>query len=92
MPKSAAFVASLRNLDGKDYLGNAHYRVDGIGSHIYPDPNDIQGLVAAVLAADQAALGMDLPIWITGFGFRAGQFPNRAGDNRGQAIKSISRC
>ena len=89
LPKPAAFVASLRNLDGKNYLSNARYRVDGYGSHMYPDANDIQGSVAAVLAADWEALGTDLPVWITEFGFRAGQFPNRAGDNRGQAIEKF---
>lgn len=90
--KPAAFVASLRNLDGKNYLRNARYRVDGVGSHIYPDANDIQGSVAAVLAADRDALGTELPIWITEFGFRTGQFPNRAGDNRGQAIEKFFKA
>jgi len=84
LPNPAAFVASLRNLDGKDYLSNA--RVDGIGSHIYPDANDVVGSVAGVLAADKAVLGTDLPIWITEFGFHVDQFPNRAGDNRSRAI------
>jgi hypothetical protein len=89
LPNPAAFVASLRNLDGKNYLSNARYRVDGYGSHIYPDRNDIQVSVAATLATDTQALGTDLPVWITEFGFRAGQFPNRAGENRGRAIEDF---
>lgn len=82
----AAFVASLRNLDGVNYLSNARYHVDGYGSHIYTGPDDIQRSVAAVLAKDADALGSDLPVWITEFGWRTSQFPNRAGEGRGQAI------
>ncbi len=87
LPKPAAFLASLRNLNGVNYLGQAH--VDGYGSHIYPDANDVAGSVAKVLAADTDALGPDLPIWITEFGFHADQFPNRAGGNRSQAIEDF---
>ena len=87
LPKPAAFVASLRNLDGKNYLSNERYHVDGYGSHIYPSPDDIQRSAAATLATDTDALGTDLPIWITEFGFRANQFPNRAGESRSQAIE-----
>ena len=87
LPNPAAFVASLRNLDGKNYLTNARYGVDGYGSHIYPDRDDIKGSVAATLAADTHALGTELPFWITEFGFHAGQFPNRTGQTRGQAVE-----
>jgi len=45
-----------------------------------------------VLAADRAALGTELPVWITEFGFRARQFPNRAGDNRGQGIEKFFKA
>jgi hypothetical protein len=92
LPKPAAFVASLRNLDGVNYLSNARYRVDGYGSHIYPDANDIAGSVAVVLAADVEALGTDLPIWITEFGFHADQFPNHAGKNRSKAIEAFFKA
>ena len=87
LPKPAAFVASLRNLDGMNYLSNERYRVDGYGSHIYPKPDDIRRSVAAMLATDTDALGTDLPIWITEFGFRANHFPNRAGESRARAIE-----
>ena len=92
LPKPAAFVASLRNLDGKNYLSNARYRVDGYGSHMYSDANDIAQSVSKVLAADIEALGTDLPIWITEFGFRARQFPNRAGQTRGKAIEDFFKA
>ena len=37
----------------------------------------------------QAALGTDLPVWITEFGFHADQFPNRAGGTRTRAIEDF---
>ncbi len=86
LPNPAAFVASLRNLDGVNYLSNARYRVDGYGSHIYTGPDDIKQSVAAALARDADALGTELPVWITEFGWRTDQFPNRAGESRSQAI------
>jgi hypothetical protein len=86
LPNPASFVASLRNLDGINYLDNARYHVDGYGLHIYPDANDIKGSVAATLKRDSAALGTDLPFWITEFGWRKGQFPNRRGESRAQAV------
>jgi hypothetical protein len=89
LQKPAEFVASLGNLDGRNYLRNERYHIDGYGSHIYTSPDDIQRSVAASLAADTDTLGSELPIWITEFGFRADQFPNRAGDSRGQAIDAF---
>lgn len=87
LPNPATFVASLRNLDGVNYLSNARYHVDGYGLHIYPNPNDVKASVAATLKRDSAALGSDLPFWITEFGWRKGQFPNRSGENRAQAVE-----
>ncbi len=86
LPNPAAFVASLKDLDGVNYLSNARYHVDGYGTHIYPGPDDIEAKVRATLQRDRAALGSDLPIWITEFGFRKGRFPNRKGETRAQAI------
>ncbi|MEP7031485.1 MAG: hypothetical protein ABI830_11180, partial [Pseudolabrys sp.] len=83
LPEPAAFMASLRNLDGKNYLKD----IDGYGVHIYPDANDVARSTAAVLAADRAAYGAEAPLWITEFGFRSNQFPNRAGQTRGRAIE-----
>jgi hypothetical protein len=92
LPNPAAFVASLRKLDGVNYLSNARYHVDGYGSHIYTGPDDVERSAAATLVADADALGTDLPIWITEFGWRKNQFPNRAGENRGQAIEEFFKA
>lgn len=89
LPNPAAFVASLRDLDGVNYLSNARYHVDGYGLHIYPKPGDIKGSVDATLKRDVAALGTDLPFWITEFGWRKGQFPTRSGETRPQAIRDF---
>ncbi len=89
LPNPAAFVASLRNLDGVNYLDNARYRVDGYGTHIYPDPDDIEHSTAATLSKDTKALGSDLPVWVTEFGLRKGRFPNRSGESRAQAVTSF---
>jgi hypothetical protein len=89
LPNPAAFVASLRNLDGKNYLDNARYRIDGYGTHIYPDADDITRSAAATLAKDTEALGSDLPVWITEFGLRKERFPNRHGQSRAQAIEAF---
>lgn len=86
LPNPAAFVASLRNLDGVNYLSNTRYHVDGYGLHIYPKPDDVEASTAATLKRDSAALGSDLPFWITEFGWRKGQFPNGNGENRTQAV------
>ncbi len=87
LPNPAAFVASLRDLDGKNYLDNARYHIDGYGSHVYPEANDIARSTVATLAKDRAALGPHLPVWITEFGLRREQFPNRQGLSRAQATK-----
>jgi hypothetical protein len=89
LPNPAAFVASLRNLDGKNYLDNARYHIDGYGSHIYPEADDIERSTMATLAKDTAALGPHLPVWITEFGLRKKQFPNRKGQSRAQAIETF---
>ena len=89
LPNPAAFVASLRNLDGVNYLSNARYKIDGYGSHIYTERDNIRRGVAALLKSDTDALGTDLPIWITEFGYRTDQFPNRAGQSRGQAFEEF---
>jgi hypothetical protein len=86
LPNPAAFVASLRHLDGVNYLSNARYRIDGYGLHIYPDPNHVKASVAATLKKDSAALGSDLPYWITEFGWRKSQFPNSKGESRARAV------
>jgi hypothetical protein len=88
----AAFVASLRNLDGRNFLSNDRYRVDGIGSHIYPNPDDVPGSTAALMAADTQVLGTQLPIWITEAGFRTNEFPNRAGQSRVDAIAEFFKA
>lgn len=89
LPNPAAFVASLRDLDGKNYLANARYHVDGYGTHVYPDPDDIVRSAAKTLAGDSEALGSALPLWITEFGLRKERFPNRSGMSRAQAVKSF---
>jgi hypothetical protein len=38
----ARVVALLRNLDGFNYLDNAIYHVDGYGTHIYPNPDNLE--------------------------------------------------
>jgi hypothetical protein len=86
LPNPAAFVASLRNLDGFNYLSNDRYRIDGIGSHIYTDPDDVKQSVTKILDTDASALGFGLPIWITEFGWRKSQFPTKTGKSRADAI------
>jgi len=38
----ARMVAMLRNLDGFNYLDNSIYHVDGYGTHIYPNPDNLE--------------------------------------------------
>jgi hypothetical protein len=87
LPNPAAFVASLRDLDGVNYLSNTRYHIDGYGLHVYPNLNDVKASVAATLKRDSATLGSDLPFWITEFGWRKGQFRTSNGESRTQAVK-----
>ena len=58
-------IAALRNLDGFNYLDNAIYHVDGYGTHIYPNPDDLEQSITDLVRQDAAILGPDKPFWIT---------------------------
>jgi hypothetical protein len=57
----ARMVARLRNLDGFNYLDNATYHVDGYGTHIYPNPDNLEQSVTDLIRQDAAILGPDKP-------------------------------
>jgi hypothetical protein len=85
----ARLVAMLRNLDGFNYLDNARYHVDGYGTHIYPDANNLEKSVADTIRQDAAILGQDKPFWITEWGLNAKAYPNKQGQTRSDGIKDF---
>lgn len=85
----ARLVAMLRNLDGFNYLDNNLYHVDGYGSHVYPNPNNLQQSVTNIIRPDVEILGTDKPFWITEWGMGAASFPNKQGQSRGDAIRQF---
>lgn len=87
----ARMVAMLRNLDGFNYLDNSEYHVDGYGTHVYPDANNLEQSVGDLIREDAAILGPDKPFWITEWGLDAKKYPNKQGQTRGQGIEDFYR-
>lgn len=85
----ARMVAMVRNLDGFNYLDNSIYHVDGYGTHIYPDPNNLEQSVTDLVRQDAAILGPDKPFWITEWGVGANQYPNKQGQTRSDGIRDF---
>jgi O-glycosyl hydrolase len=82
-------VALLRNLDGFNYLDNAIYHVDGYGTHIYPDPDNLEQSVTDLIRQDAAILGPDKPFWITEWGLPSNRYPNKQGQTRREGIRNL---
>ena len=87
--KPARMIAALRTLDGFNYLDNAIYHVDGYGTHIYPDMNNLRQSVTDLIRQDATILGPDKPFWITEWGLDAKKYPNKQGQTRGQGFKDF---
>jgi hypothetical protein len=85
----ARMVAMLRNLDGFNYLDNASYHVDGYGTHIYPNPDNLEQSVTDLIGGDAEILGPDKPFWITEWGLAAAKYPNKQGQSRAQAFRDF---
>lgn len=85
----ARMVATLRNLDGFNYLDNSIYHVDGYGTHIYPNPDNLEQSVTDLFRADAAILGPDKPFWITEWGLASNKYPNKKGQTRAQGIRNF---
>ena len=85
----ARMIAALRNLDGFNYLDNAIYHVDGYGTHIYPNPDDLEQSITDLVRQDAAILGPDKPFWITEWGLPSNKYPNQQRQTRGQAIRNF---
>jgi hypothetical protein len=83
----ARMIAALRNLDGFNYLDNSTYHVDGYGSHVYPEADNVQQSMTEIIRQDASVLGQDKPFWITEWGLEAKKFPNKQGQSRGEAIR-----
>jgi hypothetical protein len=85
----ARMVAALRNLDGFNYLDNAIYHVDGYGTHVYPNPDNLEQSEADLIRQDAAILGSDKPFWITEWGLPSNKYPNKQGQTRSQAFRNF---
>lgn len=85
----ARMIAMLRNLDGFNYLDNSIYHVDGYGTHVYPDVNDMEGSVRDKIGQDAKILGTDKPFWITEWGLDAKKYPNKRGQSRGDGLRDF---
>jgi O-glycosyl hydrolase len=85
----ARMIAALRNLDGFSYLDNSTYHVDGYGTHIYPNPDNLQQSVTDLIRQDAAILGPDKPFWITEWGLSANRYPNKQGQTRSEGIRNF---
>jgi hypothetical protein len=79
----------LRNLDGFNYLDNTLYHVDGYGTHIYPNPDNLRQSVKDLVRQDAAILGPDKPFWITEWGLATNRYPNQQRQTRSQAFKDF---
>jgi hypothetical protein len=53
----ARMLALLRNPDGFNYLDNAVYHVDGYGTHIYRNPDNLEPSVPHLIHPDVAIPG-----------------------------------
>jgi hypothetical protein len=85
----AQAVATLKSVDGINYIDNASYRVDGYGTHIYASPSVGGPGVTALLRQDVWALGRDKPFWITEWGYLEPKFPNKRGQTLSQGLKEV---
>jgi len=85
----ARMIAMLRNLDRFNYLDNYIYHVDGYGTHIYPDADNLEQSVTDLIRQDAAILGPDKPFWITEWGLPSNRYPNKQGQTRGEAIRNF---
>jgi hypothetical protein len=85
----ARMIAMLRNLDGFNYVDNTLYHVDGYGTHIYPNPDNLRQSVMDLVRQDAAILGPDRPFWITEWGLATNRYPNQQRQTRSQAFKDF---
>src|ERR1039458_2896880 len=85
----ARMVALLRNLDGFNYLDNAIYHVDGYGTHIYPNPDNLEQSVTELIRQDAAILAPDKPFWITEWGLPSDKYPNKQRQTRSEGIRNF---
>jgi hypothetical protein len=85
----ARMIVALRNLDGFNYLDNAIYHVDGYGTHLYPNPDNLEQSVTDLIRQDAAILGPDKPFWITEWGLPSNRYPNQRGQTRSQGIQNF---
>ncbi|HEY6371449.1 MAG TPA: glycoside hydrolase [Candidatus Sulfotelmatobacter sp.] len=85
----ARMVALLRNLEGFNYLDNAIYHINGYGTHIYPDPDNLEQSVTDLVHQDAAILGPDKPFWITEWGLPSARYPNKQGQTRSDGIRNF---
>jgi hypothetical protein len=85
----ARMLALLRNLDGFNYLDNAIYHLDGYGTHIYPNPDNLGQSATDLIRQDAAILGPDKPFWITEWGLDAKSYPDKLGQKRSDGIRSF---
>jgi hypothetical protein len=85
----ARMIAALRNLDGFNYLDTDEYHVDGYGTHIYPDANNLNQSVSNLVRADATILGPDKPFWITEWGLASNKYPKKKGQTRADAIRDF---
>jgi hypothetical protein len=63
--------------------------VDGYGTHIYPDVNNLRQSVTDLIRQDVAILGPDKPFWITEWGLDAKKYPNKQGQTRDQGFRDF---
>jgi hypothetical protein len=87
--KPARMVALLRNLDGFNYLDNPLYHVDGYGTHIYPNPDNLEQSVTDLIRQDSELLGTDKPTWITEWGLPPNAYPNKKRQTRADGIREF---
>ena len=71
------------------YVPNATYHVDGYGTHIYPNPDDLDQSVTDLIRQDAAILGPDKPFWITKWGLPSSKYPNKQGLTRSEGIRNF---
>ena len=85
----ARMIAALRDLDGFNYLDNTIYHVDGYGTHIYPNSDNLEQSVTDLVRQDAAILGPDKPFWITEWGLASNKYPDKQGETRGEAFRKF---
>jgi hypothetical protein len=90
LAKPAKEVAMLADVDSFNYLDNASYHVNFIGTHIYASPSAPAETATALLHEDTWALGRAKPLWVTEFGFLdPTKFPNKTASDESQAVAQV---